>query len=231
MSGEKVNKSGRTFKEFMAEYKTLGYSVAAETADCIIFAPVADRLAVLLIRRGDFPDIGEWAFPGGFIERGELPVTAAARELEEETGLVIPAAKRMTAASPLGMLLPEKTPVLYPLCVVSTKKRDPRGRFTTHCFTAWLTAPQRVCGGDDAEDARWFTIELNPETSDGLTGETRLITLKSGDITLSAEVRIAREKELNGRPGVIDLDASVIQKKDGIAFDHAKILLYALEWD
>ncbi|WP_286913214.1 MULTISPECIES: NUDIX hydrolase [unclassified Pseudomonas] len=38
---------------------------------------------VLLVRRKG----GKWNFPGGAIESGETPQQAAARELEEETGL------------------------------------------------------------------------------------------------------------------------------------------------
>ena len=42
---------------------------------------------VLLIQRKFPPMQGAWAFPGGFVERGEDPQMAALRELEEETGV------------------------------------------------------------------------------------------------------------------------------------------------
>jgi 8-oxo-dGTP diphosphatase len=43
--------------------------------------------AVLLIRRGTPPGLGEWSLPGGRIEPGERAVEAALRELREETGV------------------------------------------------------------------------------------------------------------------------------------------------
>jgi ADP-ribose pyrophosphatase YjhB (NUDIX family) len=44
---------------------------------------------VLLIKRDIKPNIGSWAFPAGFLDYGEHPKEAAARELEEETGISV----------------------------------------------------------------------------------------------------------------------------------------------
>lgn len=42
---------------------------------------------VLLVQRRNAPDAGLWGFPGGHVERGETALSAAARELAEETGV------------------------------------------------------------------------------------------------------------------------------------------------
>jgi ADP-ribose pyrophosphatase YjhB (NUDIX family) len=43
----------------------------------------------LLIRRGSEPLLGEWSIPGGMLEVGETLEEGVARELLEETGLVV----------------------------------------------------------------------------------------------------------------------------------------------
>lgn len=46
---------------------------------------------LLLIQRAIDPARGKWALPGGFVDAGELPEVALARELQEEVGLdVVP---------------------------------------------------------------------------------------------------------------------------------------------
>lgn len=44
---------------------------------------------VLLVRRGQAPNEDVWSVPGGRIEPGEAAADAAAREVGEETGLVV----------------------------------------------------------------------------------------------------------------------------------------------
>jgi ADP-ribose pyrophosphatase YjhB (NUDIX family) len=45
--------------------------------------------AVVLVRRASEPLAGRWTLPGGRIEIGETARAAAAREVREETGLVV----------------------------------------------------------------------------------------------------------------------------------------------
>jgi 8-oxo-dGTP diphosphatase len=44
---------------------------------------------VVLGKRGHEPMLGRWSFPSGFLDAGEVVEEAAAREVEEETGLKV----------------------------------------------------------------------------------------------------------------------------------------------
>ena len=51
---------------------------------------VAERRGrLLLVRRNHEPHLGEWSFPSGFADAGEVLEEAAVRETKEETGLAV----------------------------------------------------------------------------------------------------------------------------------------------
>jgi len=52
-------------------------------------AVIIQENRVLLIQRGTPPLLGEWSLPGGVLECGETLREAVAREVYEETGLVV----------------------------------------------------------------------------------------------------------------------------------------------
>ena len=44
---------------------------------------------LLMVRRGVEPQMGRWAFPSGYVDRGESVESAARREVLEETGMIV----------------------------------------------------------------------------------------------------------------------------------------------
>ena len=113
------------------------------TTDALVFADVEETPKVLLIRRGQDPYKGKWAFPGGFIEMDEELRHAAARELAEETGLSNVKLQQMHTFGTIG--------------------RDPRGRMITVTFIGVVGADNmQVTPGDDAAEAKWFDIDDLP---------------------------------------------------------------------
>ena len=93
---------------------------------------------IVLIRRKNPPH--GWALPGGFMDVGETCEAAAAREAQEETGLVV------------------KLEAL--LNVYSDPARDPRQHTMTVAYVA--TASGEPVGMDDAAEARIFSLDDLP---------------------------------------------------------------------
>ena len=52
-------------------------------------ALVIDGNGLVMVKRGVEPQYGKWAFPSGYVDRGEVVEAAAVREVREETGLVV----------------------------------------------------------------------------------------------------------------------------------------------
>ncbi len=119
------------------------YPRPALTVDCVVFGYDNEELRVLLIQRDLEPHAGKWALPGGFVQMDEDLDTAAARELEEETGV--------------------KKLYLEQLYTFSDVDRDPRGRVVTVAYYALVKlSDHQVQAATDARDAAWFGVDDLP---------------------------------------------------------------------
>lgn len=79
----------RGAREFVCAACGYRHFITPIPAACALVTDAAGRL--LVIRRAHEPGLGKWGLPGGVIEGGETGEEACARELAEETGLVVPA--------------------------------------------------------------------------------------------------------------------------------------------
>lgn len=125
---------------------TYQYPRPALTADTIILSrDEAGNRVVLLIRRGGEPFAGSWALPGGFVDEGETAIQAAARELEEETGVRL------------------DSPDLHAeIGFYDTPGRDPRGWTVSVAFCVDLPAMPPAKADDDAAEVQWHRLDNLP---------------------------------------------------------------------
>src|SRR4051812_6737594 len=114
--------------------------VAADIA--LFYKDPGGKNCLLLIERKNDPFKGQWALPGGFVEEDEDLETAAKRELEEETGIMIPSLEQLYTFGAPG--------------------RDPRGRTISVAYIGILKEKTEPQAGDDAARARWFDVEKLP---------------------------------------------------------------------
>jgi 8-oxo-dGTP diphosphatase len=90
---------------------------------------------LLLVQRANDPGRGQWSLPGGRVEAGEDDASAVARELHEETGLVV------RAGSLVG----------------SVSRPAPRGVFMIFDYAAEVVGGE-LSAGDDASAAAWVDL-------------------------------------------------------------------------
>ncbi len=107
----------------------------------VVALVTTDDGSVLLVRRAaGAVAAGAWSLPGGFVDVGEHPETALARELAEETGLSVAGAHLLRAD--LDRTDPAKAVVALTYAVRATGAPEP---------------------GDDADAVGWFAPDDLPE--------------------------------------------------------------------
>jgi 8-oxo-dGTP diphosphatase len=122
---------------------TYKYPRPAVTVDALIFRSIDFGYEVLLIKRGQYPFEGLWAIPGGFVDMDETLEDAAARELQEETGLTGIELTQLHTFGAIG--------------------RDPRHRTISIVFTGFTDVHTMATADSDAADAQWYNISKLPE--------------------------------------------------------------------
>lgn len=217
------NKLGLTEEEFLAAYDASKFDRPSVTVDMLVFTVTDEEkknyrklpekvLRLLMIKRGDHPFIGQWALPGGFVQMNECLDEAALRELKEETNIDKIYMEQLYTWGDVG--------------------RDPRTRVISASYMSLVdSSTLDIKASDDADDAKWFTVscrlyqEHRTVTEKGYVLQRLFkLSLSNDESNLSAIVKIMRNVE--GK--VTKVEREVVES-NGIAFDHAKVIEYAIE--
>lgn len=131
-------------KAFLEKYDASKFERPSVTTDIVILTlDASDELNILLIKRGEYPYKDRWAIPGGFLAAGKESIDeAAARELKSETNI--------------------DNVYLKQLYTFGNPERDPRTTVISVAYTALVPKHMLdIKAGDDAEDAKLFTIKYD----------------------------------------------------------------------
>jgi len=196
----------REEEEFLKNYDPAKYQNPAVAVDCVIFAYDSGNacMKTLFIKRGGFPYKGYWCFPGGFVNIDEHLHDAVAREVQEETGISgIYCDMYYTMGAP---------------------GRDPRYRVITPEYIALVNIKDvKADAGDDAAEAQWLTI-ADAADRESAQGDLRVRDCKirfEGKNVFEPHVLMETAYNMRIRRTVKVVDDA------GMAFDHAKVAVYA----
>lgn len=209
-----------TEEEFLKQYDDSKYEKPSVTVDMLLFTILNEKnanyrkldkkkLSILLVKRGGHPFFGKWALPGGFIKMNESLEESALRELKEETNV--------------------ENIYLEQLYTYGDVYRDPRGRVISSAYMALVNGDKlNVLAGDDASDARWFNVDY--KLVEQIKNKERKEMIKRYKLILSNEIQITCileeiETYINGHK---EKKINIIDNGE-LAFDHSKIIGYAIE--
>ena len=219
--------------QFINGYGDNQYKKPANTVDMVIFTAVNAKhennsrnhldkvLQLLLIKRKGDPLIpldqdpykGKWALPGGFVNYDEDLDRTAIRELEEKTNIT-------------GVYMEQ-------LYTCGKVYRDLRTRVISTSYMALVDSSKLdMKAGDDAEDARWFTVTTHLLEEVKTVTELGYIRKRTYELRLvNKEVEIIDQifitKTVEGRVSKTEWDHA--ENQMGLAFDHAPVIYSALE--
>jgi 8-oxo-dGTP diphosphatase len=167
----------------------------------------------LLVTKENESQQRKWSLPGGFVNYEESIDEAAVRELKEETNLENVYMEQLYT---WGRVYPNLRRRVISTSYMALVDRE---KFT-------------VKSGEDAEEVRWFNVfskvigtNKRPTTNGYILEKTFEIIVKNDEITIKDHVVVKTTVEGH----ISKTENTYVENKDGLAFDHAKVIQYALD--
>ena len=169
------------------------------------------KLEILLVKRAQEPYKDKWCLPGTFVGEKETLEEAVNRSLAEKTNI--------------------KDIYLEQLYTWGAPERDPRTRVISTSYMGLVDSDNiQIKAGKYVEDIDWFDVqlkllkELNKEKKNGYYKTEEIeILLTNKNTVLKSKVKVVKEL-VNGN---LIIYTQILQSD--LAFDHAKLLIYAIE--
>ncbi len=205
---EERNARGETLEEFLANYDETKYRRPSCSVDMILMTVHEKVLKVLLMKRQDHPFIGDWGFPGGFVNFEEDMDDAVVRGLKEETHIT-------------------KNTYFRQLYTLGNADRDPRTRIITTVYLS-LTPEEnlrRTKEEEDEDHTAWFTICKKVTDSDD-QGRVSLLSLDCEE----KDVHIVYQVKDRAMHNYIETRSELLDCSNAqLAGDHIKALNMAMD--
>lgn len=169
------------------------------------------KLEILLVKRAQDPYKDKWSLPGTFVGEKETLQDAVNRSLAEKTNI--------------------KDIYLEQLYTWGDPLRDPRTRVISTSYMGLVDSDNiQIKAGKYVDDISWFDVQLktikeeNKEKKNGYYKTEEIeILLTNKNIVLKSRVKVVKEL-VNGN---LIIYTQILQSD--LAFDHAKVLIYAIE--
>ena len=210
-------------EEFLKDYDSNKFDKPSVTNDLIIFTTENMEeenirkvprkwMQVLLVKRDEYPEKGKWAIPGGFVHINESLEDGATRKLKEETGM--------------------DNVYMEQLYTFGETNRDSRTRVISIGNIALISKENINYNKSNKNmESMWFWI--NKKILNKVNSEDYIINIyelslisEDGNIEIKYEITEKVEKNILKRKNEI---YNNILGKDELAFDHYKILDYAID--
>lgn len=211
-----------TEQEFLKAYDSSIYFRPSVSVDSIIFT-IRDvesdnyrklpekKLQVLLVKRAEHPFMDKWSLPGTFVKKEEKFEEAVSRSLKTKANI--------------------ENIYLEQLYSWGDPNRDPRTRIISTSYMGLVDSNKVLLKpGGTSQEVEWFTVKMNlikenkVENKKGYKKTEEIeILLETNNKILKNKVKVVKEL-INGN---ISIYTQIIESD--LAFDHAKILVYAIE--
>ena len=210
-------------EDFLKDYDSNKFDKPSVTNDLIIFTTEnmeeenirkvpRKGMQVLLVKRDEYPEKGKWAIPGGFVHINESLEDGATRKLKEETGMDNVYMEQLHTFGETNRDSRTRVISIGNIALIS-KENINYNKSNKNMESMWFWINKKILNKVNSEDYIINIYELSLISEDG-------------NIEIKYEITEKIEKNILKRKNEI---YNNILGKDELAFDHYKILDYAID--